>query len=73
MPTRNSYPALPRKRKREILEEEESDVEVASDGEKDLDVFDMSWELGEGGPQGVVAKCEMRGKVYKYSCVRLLG
>ncbi|CAE7794031.1 unnamed protein product [Symbiodinium necroappetens] len=41
------------KRKREIYEEEDSDVEMeASDDEKDLDVFNMSWGLGDGGPKG---------------------
>ena len=42
-----------RKRKREIYEEEDSDVgEEKSDAENDLDVTDLMWGLGDGGPQG---------------------
>ena len=44
-----------RKRKRELLEEEDSDVEpMDSDEESDLDVTGISWGLGDGGPQGVL-------------------
>ena len=42
-----------RKRKREIYDEEDSDVEEEkSDAENDLDIGDLAWGLGDGGPQG---------------------
>ncbi|CAE7717972.1 unnamed protein product [Symbiodinium sp. CCMP2592] len=41
------------KRKREIYEDVDSDADYEeSDNEKDLDVFSMGWDLGEGGPKG---------------------
>ena len=46
----------PRKRKREVLEEEDSDALDWESDEDDLNVMDnMDWELGDGGAKGAVA------------------
>ena len=42
---------LPRKRRREVLQEEDSDAEFEDDQEEDLEVSKLSWALGAGDPQ----------------------
>ena len=41
---------MARKRKRELLEEEDSDAGSFEDHESDLDVGAMEWDLGAGDP-----------------------